>query len=282
MSNNFKDLYDTVFEEIKPQIRDLEMGILYKSIQIIFLEDELGTEQIETPRVCRWLNIKPNACKNEDIAHVHNLREIFIYTIFKSDLELEAVKFLETVQGILPKGEDKKMEELKWIVIVACTVVGVTVCIQYLKKQSNKNSFSKKKQVNRTTQDLQPYNSLPPPIPATLCLIVPANIVGNLSNGSSIDIDSLSALIDSASYFVCTTESDADSKERQLAMTNENIPTDSNREVYVRIKIRYGNNLIGKKIRYAVQTNLPTNGNVIVEKIACLRSLTGLESFSRI
>jgi hypothetical protein len=173
------------------------------------------------------------------------------------------------------------MEELKWIVIVACTVVGLTVCIQYLEKQNKKNSASEKGSANRKSDGLQ-YTPPSKPIPAALCLIVPANIVSDLSNGASMNIDGLSYLIDSASYFICATKKDADSIERQLTMTNENISPDSNREVYIRIKISDANDLIGKKIRYVIKTNLPNNTNFVVENIACLRLLTGIESFNRV
>jgi len=283
MSNNLKDLYDKVFEKIKPEIKSLGRGVLYKAIQIILLEDEPNTEQIETLIICNHFNIKSSAFIHEDIDFVYNLRDIFLYTISETDLERGAVKFLKAAKDNLlnDKSKDKKMEELKWIVVVACTVVGAYVCIQYLEKQNKKNNVSKKRQVNRRSDDSQ-YNAPRTPTPAALCLIVPANIVSSLSNGSPISIGDLSYLIDSASYFICTTKNDADSKERQLTMTNDDIPTESNREVYIRIRISDGNDLIGKKIRYAIKTNLPTNSNFVVENIACLKGLAGIESFNRV
>jgi hypothetical protein len=288
MSYNFQDLYDEVFKEINPEIEFLGRGVLYKSIQIILLEDELNTEQKQTPTICKQLSIEPSASKDEDINHVLNLRGIFAYTLSGHNGERGLQKIFETTKSkavsatkdlFNDKSGDKKMEELKWIVIVACTVVGLTVCIQYLEKQNKKNNVSKKKPVNPKPEDLQ-YKAPRRPIPAALCLIVPANIATRLSN--PINIEGLSNLIDNASYFICTNESDADSKQRQLTMTDENISPDSNREFYVRIKISDGNDLIGKKIRYAIKTNLPLNASFVVEKIACLRSLTGLESFNRV
>ena len=279
MSNKLKDLYDKVFEKIKPEIRHLGRGVLYKSIQIILLEDELDTEQIQTSVICKRLDIKPSAYRDEDINLAYNLRDIFSYTISETDIERGAVKFFKTAKDSLlnDKSEDKKMEELKWIIIVACTVVGAYVCIKYLQGQ---DSVPKKEKVNRKPEPPRP------PIPAVLCLIVPSNIVSNLSNGSSINIDGLFYLIDSASYFVCTTKNDADSKESKLTVTNESISADSNREVYIRVKIGDGRNLIDKKITYILksnlQSNLPVGETFIVEKIACLRSLTGLESFNRV
>ena len=211
---------------------------------------------------------------------VSNVRKQFSYSMFGTDIEKDIVQKINfTISS--NESERKKMEELKWIVVVACTVVGAYFCIEYLKKQKQKKSVSKKGQVNRKPEDLQ-YNPPRPPIPALLCLIVPSNIVSNLSNGSSINIDGLSYLIDSAAYFICTTKNDADLKESKLTVTNETISPDSNREVYIRVKISDGRNLIDKKITYILKSNLPVGETFIVEKIACLRNLTGLESFNRV
>jgi hypothetical protein len=283
MNNNLKDLYDKVFEKIKPKTKDLHRGVLYKSIQIMLLEDEPNTEQIKTPVICNYLGIKPSAYRNEDINLVYNLREIFSYTISESDIERGALKlFKETAVKLLnDESEGKRMEELKWIVFGACAVLGAYYCIQYLEGQNKKNNVSKMEQVNRKSEDLQ-YTSPHPPISAALCLIVPANTVSSLGDGANINVNDLSYLIDSASYFVCTTMDYADLIEQQLTMTNENILPDSNREVYIRIKISDCRNLIDKKITYILKTNLPVNADFIIEKTACLRSLTGLESFNRI
>lgn len=280
MSNNLKDLHNQIFTEVISKIKDLKTGILYKTIQIILLENGQNIDQEKTQIICHHLGIKPDAYEDEDNMVVLNVRKQFSYSVFGTDIEKDIVqKINSTISS--NESERKKMEELKWIVVVACTVVGAYFCIEYLKKQKQKNSVSKKGQVNRKSEDLQ-YNPPRPPIPAVLCLIVPSNIVSNLSNGSSINIDGLSYLIDSASYFICTTKNDADSIERQLTMTNENISPDSNREVYIRIKISNANDLIGKKIRYVIKTNLPNNTTFVVENIACLRLLTGIESFNRV
>jgi hypothetical protein len=283
MNNNLKDLYDKVFEKIKPKIKDLKKGILYKSIQIILLEDNPNVEQVETLVICNRFDIRPNAYRNEDIIFVHNIREIFSYTISESDIEREVLKKIKTATEKILNYEsgDKKMEELKWIVFGACAVLGAYFCIQYLEGQNKKNSISKMEQVNRKSEDLQ-YTAPRSPISAALCLIVPANTVISLSNGVSINVNDLSYLIDSASYFVCATTDDANLIEQQLTMTSETISPNSNREVYIRIKISDCENLIDKKITYILKTNLPVNVDFIVEKIACLRSLSGLESFNRI
>ena len=219
MSYNFQDLYDKVFKEINPEIKGLGRGVLYRSIQIILLEDEPNTEQKKTPTICNQFSIEPSASKDEDINHVHNLRGIFAYTLFGHNGERDLQKIVETTKSKFAsttkslsnnKNGDNEMEELKWIVIVACTVVGAYVCIQYLEKQNKKNNVPKNRQGKRSSQPTVPLT----PTPAALCLIVPANIATRLSN--PINTDGLSNLIDNASYFICTNEHDANSKQKQL------------------------------------------------------------------
>jgi hypothetical protein len=275
MSNKLKDLYDKVFEKISPEIRYLKEGILYQSIQIILLD----IEQIEASTICKKFDIKQSAYKDEDISFANDLRDIFISEIY---LELEAVKLLKTTKDKLfnDKNGDKKMEELKWIVIAACTVVGAYFCIQYLKEQENKKNKNQLVK-NYTREELETTSRQRLLVPAALCLIVPANIVGELTNGSSINIDDLSYLIDSASDFICAAKADADSIEQQMSMTDK-IPSDSIREVYIRINLADGRNLIGKKILYMIKTNLPIDTDFFVKKVACLQNLNGLKFFNHV
>ncbi len=102
-----------------------------------------------------------------------------------------------------------------------------------------------------------------------------------MTNGSSINIDNLSYLIDNASDFICAAKSEVESIEQQMTMT-EKIPLDSIREVYIRINLADGRNLIGKKILYMIKTNLPIDTNFFVEKVACLQNLNGLKFFNHV
>jgi hypothetical protein len=287
MNNNLEDLYTKVAWEIYPEINELKRGVLYKTIQIILLENDPNSEKDYTARICNNLGINPRASKSEDVEFTYGIKAIFTFgiDIDKKDILREFSKGVYKINEAKDKllnveSEEKKMDELMWIVIVACTLVGALFCLQYLNTQKNKKKVLREERPNRKPESI--YTPPSPPIPVSLCLIVPSNVVSNLSNSSSISSDNLARLIDSASYFICTDKNDANSKEKQLTMTDEVISPDSNREVYVRISISDGRNLINKKITYMLKTNLPVNSNFIVEKIACLRSLTGLENFNRV
>jgi hypothetical protein len=70
-----------------------------------------------------------------------------------------------------------------------------------------------------------------------------------------------------------------------LDRTKEDIKTVSEqREIYVRINIDDGEDMIGKKVPYILKRNLPSNGQGIVTQLDCLKylSVSGLENFNRI
>jgi hypothetical protein len=118
-----------------------------------------------------------------------------------------------------------------------------------------------------------------------LCLIVPASALKNLLENDPINISDIEELIDNASYFLCTDIDKADCISKLLQTTNEDINTvNDQREVYVRIKISDGEEMIGKKIPYILKRNLPHYGSANIIKLACLKylSVSGLEKFNRV
>lgn len=268
MVKEIKEIYEQVSDEVYPQIQGLETGLLYQTIQIILMEEQLQMQD-SSLEVCNRFGIKSYAFINDDEKIIHALEEAVtqnppIINIFRTASQ----NFKELVV-------DDKTGKIKWIVAGACAVVGLIFCIRYLNK-------AQQKKMNRE-QGVREVTKQPPPlIPAALCLVVPAHIVSNLSKGSSLSVDDLTDLIDNASYFLCTTFKKADSNQDRLEMTDEPILSDSQREVYIRINIDDGQNLIGKEIPYILKTNLPTSAQCVVRKLACLRNLTGLEAFNRI
>jgi len=116
---------------------------------------------------------------------------------------------------------------------------------------------------------------------AELCLVVIASIASGVKD--VLSRDELIAIISNASYFLCTDSDTANRNQEKLNMAeDEEILADSNRKVYIRIKIDNGGNMIGQKLPYSLKTNLPENVQGIVKKIARLRDLSGLEKFNRI
>ncbi len=122
-------------------------------------------------------------------------------------------------------------------------------------------------------------------VSVALCLIVPASVVGNIRENHTINVSDIETLIENASYFLCTSPEEANTIQQRLKLTNEDIKDVSEqREIYVRINIADGEDMIGKKVPYILKRNLPSNGQGTVEKLACLEylSVSGLENFNRI
>jgi hypothetical protein len=129
---------------------------------------------------------------------------------------------------------------------------------------------------------LKPVAS-PVPIPVALCLIIPAFLVKEVRENNAINISHIETLIDNAAHFICTTSANCDLIEKSLKLTDENILTiGERREVYIKIHIDDGLEMLEKKVRYLIKRNLPSNGQGVVKKIACLDDLSGLEKFNRV
>ena len=149
--------------------------------------------------------------------------------------------------------------------------------------------LGKKEREVGDSRQIKPLDSSPPrpkvPVPVALCLVVPASVVGHLRNNNPINVSDIEKLIDNSLYFLCTTPEEADATWKRLERTDEDITSLSEqREIYVRINIDNGEEMIGKKLPYILKRNLPSNGQGMVKQLACLKylSVSGLENFNRI
>ena len=171
---------------------------------------------------------------------------------------------------------------MKWLVVAACMLVGVYACLQYLRRTEQEQS----KRSSASAPPQPPYNTpevKTPPIPAELCLVVPASEVSDLIHSPDLKGDRLKELVNSASYFLCSSSKEKiENIEKNLDSTNEIIPVDSLKDVYIRISIEDGREMIDKTIRYEIKTNLKDSQTYQIKKLNCLRTLSGLESFIRI
>jgi len=268
-NENPKNLYPRIFNNVYPQINGIKKGILYKTIQII-VNEEQSQLQIETIKICNLFGIRPSADKEDDRKIIDDLLD----EILKKSIAKEPARM--AISGFL-KGDNMffKGENMEWIFVAAAfTFVGLF----YYKQIRDKKDQEKIKPTITATQEQPIYQR---PIPADLCLIVPASIVSNFINSSNLKVEDVKHLIDNASYFLCTTVKVADSNEQYLKLTNDDISPDSRREVYIRININDGPNMIDQNMRYYLKDNLPIQAYCTVEKIACLKNLSGLEKFNR-
>lgn len=258
-NENPKDLYDQVYNNIYPQITG--RGRLYKTIQII-VGEEKSDEQEETKKICDYFGIKPYANKDEDKKIINDL--------------LDGILKNTPINNVIAKAINQG-GNMEWIFVAAAfTFVGLFYYKQTLDKKEQEKI---KPTIAPATQEQPIYQR---PIPADLCLVVPASIASNFINRSNLKVDELIYLIDNASYFLCTSVKVADANEQNLEITDDNISSDSIREVYIRININDGRNMINQDVRFSLKNNLPSQADCTVKKLACLGNLSGLEKFNRI
>lgn len=156
-------------------------------------------------------------------------------------------------------------------------IVEAFACIQYLKNQQTESGPKEDNGISPEEPKI--------PKPAALCLIVPAAAVVNLKKNNRINVSEIKGLISSAIYILCASPEKADDSQKRLELAGEDISNASeNTEVYVRIDISDGEEMIGETIPYNLKSNLPPNERYEVTELACLEYLSnsGLKNFHRV
>ncbi|AVH66720.1 hypothetical protein CDG77_03840 [Nostoc sp. 'Peltigera membranacea cyanobiont' 213] len=263
MAKNHLDiLYSEVFNYVYPDIKDLPFGVLKKVLFII-----LETEHQKFENICNTFGITESGSKDDD-------EEIIDSFIGKT------ARAMSNPISIF----DAHKREIFWIVVVACLLVGAIGCIQFIHRRRNQVKAGNIRNVQQPVA--VPLEPLAPPVQAitvALCLVVPAYVAQNLKEQSPINVDEIEKLIDNTSYFLCAKVADTELVQQRLDLTDENILSVSERrEVYVRIHIADGQEMLDKTVPYILKRNLPSHGQGVVKKLASLGDLSGLEAFNRI
>lgn len=270
-NEHLKTLYKDIFEILYPKLKNEKRGVLYQAIHRL-----LEGEESKADEICTLLEIEDEASLDKDLDRINFLihqKNALVFNPFNDQL-------LDKLDNVI----NQDMAKVAWILIIAFMVVGAFVCIKY------RNNHKQNPEVNARKRQHDSLPSQPlPPITAALCLVVPASVIVDLRDkhpnaleDNLLDTPDLKMLIDNASYFLCTSVKEAKSKEQFLEMTNEEIPTNSSREVYIRIHIKSEPEIIGKESPYILKRNLPDYGQGNVQLYACLKNLSGLENFNRV
>ncbi|MEA5597518.1 hypothetical protein [Rivularia sp. UHCC 0363] len=276
--------YEKVFNEIYPQIKHQKKGILSTVIHIL-----LDPEESQAQKICNRLEIKDNALLKDDLSISSDILRLFISNSNQSkrrenNIFLSVKERVKNVGKSLPNDYKENDMNLFQFVAIGCFLVGVFAFIKNFETKKTESEVEKDDKTDPPNQ-----NNFPPkpkiPKPAVLCLVVSASVVKNLKINNPINVSQIEELIDNASYFLCTSPKDADTIQPHLELTDEDILNASdNTEVYVRIDIDYGEEIIGQTVPYILKKNLPRNEKLVVSKLACLKylSVSGLEKFNRI
>ena len=283
--NNLSKIYNQVYEELKTRsdyVLKSERGRLYCIISEILRESTPGSRQEITNIICNEVKIKNTNFLDDDFKIVRELlSEVFTERQFTSKISQIGNWANQVIEGLNQHLNTNEEDSMKLLVVAACMLVGVYACLKYLEDRKKYKDTSSKPNSQR-----QPSNASEkkpaPPIPAGLCLVVPASEVSSIRAGSSIDGRRLEALINSASYFLCESPKQSEKIEERLDLTSDPIPVDSPKEVYARIAIPDGRAMITSKTRYEIKENIKDSEQYKVDKLNCLQNLSGLESFTRV
>jgi hypothetical protein len=278
MNSNLKKLYDPyqsfdqVLNQLQSEVGIPSEGIFYKVIQILCKEDKKYALEIYDD-----FGITSSASPDQDVQIISTLIETsFLDTqfenLFRRNFQQDILKNTNELDG------NEKMEIIKFI-LVGCFLL--YVAYRFAPELDKKRSKTKVKEKRKGVSSPQPdsYKS----IDAYLCLVVLSKRVINVRKNDVLDKENLSKLIDGASHLLCVKSEDVYESEQFLNVDEDNvILPDSNREVYIRIKVNDGQKLIGETFPYYLQSNLSLKSKGIVEEIFCLKNLSGLQAFNRI
>jgi hypothetical protein len=287
-TDNLNDLYASLFQQLKndPNVQNFENGILYNAIQMV-LGEKQPQEKIQ--EIFNNYGIKPDNLRNDDLKISLKiildsnliLWQLIIpfYENFKEKINslqsLMIPLFTQTAKQIPIPNRNIKEKEMELIFAAAIILAALLLVWKvYLDPKAKQNTIVEEP-IQKSTLSSSSSGS------AELCLVILASIANGVRY--VLSRDELITLISNASYFLCTDFDTANRNQEKLNMAeDEEILPNSNREVYIRIKIDNGGNMIGQKMPYSLKTNLPENVQGTVEKRACLRDFSGLENFNRV
>lgn len=267
-SNSLKliQIYNKVYEKFRANHSDIpsstNTGILYTAISDLI------------PRKKNKILREFSISENNRIEYDYERSADLVAGIFSKNGAEEIAR--KVIVGLIKNTTREDEERMKWIIIAACILVGVSACLAYLNgRKETKNSTSKK----QNPDPIEPRSS--PPVPAVLYLVVPASIASQFSSQQSVNIYEVKELIDTASYFLCKRDSSNNQNPLNLAL-DKPIDPNSQRDVCVEIEILDGKSIIGKTTRFEIKENLVDGAVYTISSIACLQNLYGLEDFNRV
>lgn len=254
------EIYQQTFNKVCERnegIRKEKRGVLHKVIKSILEPDQSTFEEI-----CNNFNIEPHTRKKYD---------------------LNRFGFNKTfIESLLVNKENQEDMELLGIVVIACTLIGL---FTVTKRRNNQPKIIPPVPENPKAISEKTTSQITQKLTVALCLVVPASVLGNVEINHPIRTSQIEELIDKSLYFLCTSLEDANQIWELLDKTDEDIKTVSEqREVYIRIDIPNGEEMLGKKVPYSIKKNLLSHRECFIQQIACLKylSVSGLENFNRI
>jgi len=282
LQDTHKEVLDFLIQDAK--ILHIKKGFFYHVILELFEEDRIFSEseiQTKTKRVCEYFSIEKSTSIDQDYKKALEIIERNEESLPKKLIRKIKNQVRENAQGKIPEDNDsiQEKEKMELIIFVACILVGLYFCLYYIEKKRGFFERQISQPLVVTSRVVTPTETSRP-LSVKLCLVVPAHETIRFSCGTKIEAAKLKQLIDVSSYFFCNTI--IDNNKLSLETPSGPIAENSHREMYIKIDITDGKDMIGAKTRYSLKENLEDTARCIIEEIAYLKSLSGLESFVRI
>jgi hypothetical protein len=259
----FETSYKQIFKRVYPHIEDQKKGTLSSVIYFIL-------DKIEAQKLCEQYSIKKNASLDEDL----DLSDDIIYTVSinkqkpvkENWLVKGAGEIAKKVSRPLRKSLDNDKDKMEFIVVAAVILIGAYISQKRLSKPPTKG----------VTSPALPSQ----PIPAAICLAVPASAVYDLTSAKRINREKIIELIESAPEFLCIRAEEAN--KQIIDIINQEVSPESQLKFYIRIDIPNGQDIIGAETKYVIKRDIPPNTEGKIIQLGRLRDASILKSFNRI
>jgi mRNA-degrading endonuclease YafQ of YafQ-DinJ toxin-antitoxin module len=296
-------LIEPLFNQIYPQIKNKEKGVLYQIIKLIIHEAKLE-QLVNSQEIYHSFKIQESSELEDDFGIVYEIQESFLNSLipFTHDIKrvIDEIKhqlksYLSYLNPVIPAGifenlgnlvfrnncsqaESKKQMEILTLTLAAVFLIGLAVVGVLV--LPNRNSSK----------------AIPATKSTAICLALPAFAVFGLKQREmtseqvtddlaeeEIARDKIIELVEAATEFRCV---EAD-KQIVMKTTNQEVKPDSQLKFYIRIHIEIPseNDILKEKTKYGIKDNLrnlhpDTKGKII--QLGRLTDPSDLPSFNRI
>ncbi len=172
---------------------------------------------------------------------------------------------------------------------IASVIIGMAIVLGKISnyKKVNKSNFVsyevKSEQKERKLEKTEKGETFKPVSRGVIILILPANKIADINEGQKINTETTIRLIDDSVYFGCFPENKGNEIEKEFDLKEDNILSDTAQDIYVRLDVEKGTDLIEKFSKFSLKKCLQNKPREFtISKIRLLDKLHGLEKLNRI
>lgn len=168
------------------------------------------------------------------------------------------------------------------LIILVALIIVILYRSGIINKKFKKDNNLREKGRVEDERSITPSETKVLQFPVSICLIVYARDVANLTVGQIISTDEVKKYLACASYYKVIRDEFVDDLEKKLSISNKPILKDSMRDTYLRIKVSDGKEIIDKSNKFAISENLNAGSQYTIAYLGCLDNLRGVEEFIRV